>query len=128
MALAKAWSGTRATEASANWDVGPAQSFSVTINNLTPNASLSGGTFSGSGRSHGHSFTIRRGRYTGNGTSVKFDIIYNNGSPREKFSGRLRHSYSQLNGTIRLKDPGSLPGPGPESGVYDDYHASVSMS
>ncbi|TFK35729.1 hypothetical protein BDQ12DRAFT_306447 [Crucibulum laeve] len=105
MSLNRRWSGTRATETSANWDVGPAQSFSVTINNLMPNASLSGGTFSGSGRSHGHSFTIRRGRYTGTGSSVKFHIIYNNGSPREKFSGRLRYSGTQLNGTIKLVHP-----------------------
>ncbi|TFK35727.1 hypothetical protein BDQ12DRAFT_759054 [Crucibulum laeve] len=124
MTLERTWSGTRATEVSANWSAGPARPFSVTITNLTLNVPPAGpgGTFTGSGSSHGHSFTIRRGRFTDTGSSVKFDIIYNSGIPREKFSGRLQYSDSQLNGTVKVKDPESLPR------SYNGYRASISLS
>ncbi|TFK35725.1 hypothetical protein BDQ12DRAFT_725769 [Crucibulum laeve] len=122
MGLDRTWSGTRATEASSNWASGPARPFNVTINNLVLDPSLSGGTFSGSGSSHGHSFTIRKGRFTGTGPSVKFDIIYNSGIPREKFSGKLQYNDSQLNGTVKVKNPESLPA------SYNGYRASISLS
>lgn len=83
----------------------------------------------GKGSSNGQKFTMHHGKWHQfHHGHLTFHIDYDDDLPAEKFSGHVNQSVSSIKGTITLRDPGSLSGPGPASGAYDDYEAEVSLS